>query len=83
MYNIQMDIKWADEDYYVIWRNNYHTNEIRISYTERGSRIYLQIREWFYNKVADEWWPTKRGVSIPEENVPDLMEALRYMTGGL
>lgn len=39
---------------------------------------YLHIREWYLDSKDNQEKPTKKGVAIPIEKVPQLKEAIDY-----
>jgi hypothetical protein len=39
---------------------------------------YLHIREWYLDNTDNQEKPTKKGVAIPAEKIPELKEAIDH-----
>jgi len=52
------------------------TNYYRITIEEYMNKLYLNIREWFFNENKIEI-PTQKGVTFNLELFPKIMDALR------
>lgn len=54
---------------------------VRVSRSEYRGRVRLDIRHVFEAEpgAPGPWWPTKRGVSLLVERLPELLHALREL----
>jgi hypothetical protein len=50
---------------------------VRISVQSFKGGVYLDIRTYFHQRDNDDWIPTRKGVSIPIDNINDLMKYTR------
>ena len=51
---------------------------VQISATEFKGRRFLDVRNFFRNKETGEWMPTKKGISIPEDFIDEVIEAMMH-----
>jgi hypothetical protein len=49
---------------------------IRARVHQYRGRVYLDLREWFEPEPGKPLLPTKRGISVPEDCLDDLQEAV-------
>jgi hypothetical protein len=50
--------------------------QVRVILSEWRGRRKLHIREFHPGPIADTWWPSKQGVALDLERLPELIEAL-------
>lgn len=50
--------------------------QVRISINEYMGTRYLDIRVFYKDKESQEYLPSKRGVTLPTERYPDLLEGI-------
>ena len=60
--------------------------QVRASIGSWGQRVLAHLRTWFRGKDG-RWWPTRRGITVPPEQLLELEEAVRalreaYEAGG-
>ena len=57
------------------------SNEIWVVLTDYTGELRLAIREYYYDASAQEFRPTKKGLIIPLECIPELRDALDKLDG--
>ena len=57
------------------------TKEIWIILTDFTGEARLSIREYYYDASAQEFRPTKKGLMVPLESIPELRDALDKLIG--
>ena len=50
--------------------------EVRFAAGEYRDKMYLDIRIYFKNEETEEWHPTKKGITLPIEMLPDFRKGL-------
>ncbi len=50
--------------------------QIRISIKRLNSYDYLDIRTWWRKEETDEWLPTKKGITLRPDVVPEVAELI-------
>ena len=53
-------------------------SEIRVSLDEHAGRRFVNIRAWYIGK-GKVWMPTRRGMTLAPERVPELVAALHRL----
>jgi hypothetical protein len=66
----------ADDERVLTTLSKGDTHEIRVTIKAFRGAQYLDIRQ-HWRDDGGEWHPTKKGVSLNVEYVPDLLEALQ------
>jgi hypothetical protein len=70
-------VKEMENDQYGILIHSFNKNireQVRVSINEYMGKKYLDIRVFY--KKDDRYLPSKKGVTIPEEHYPDLLEGI-------
>lgn len=57
------------------WRED-GTEELRISINEYKGRKYFAVRVWFRGRDGSTMFPGKAGINVPEEKLPEFIEAM-------
>jgi len=57
--------------------------EIRVQLARLGGRLFVDVRLWAPSARADGFVPTRKGVSIPAGDLPQLMSALTAASAGV
>lgn len=55
-------------------------NAVRIELKEFKGKVYLDIRQFFMGESGD-WIPTKKGVTVPPDEIGNLIEILAAIQG--
>lgn len=50
--------------------------EVRFSAGEYRNKMYFDLRIFVKDEEADEWFPTKKGITLPFDLVPELRKGL-------
>jgi hypothetical protein len=50
--------------------------QVRVTLTEWRGRRKLHIREYHPGPVAGTWWPSRQGVALDLQRLPELIQAL-------
>lgn len=54
------------------------TSKITItSFKTDNGALFLNIRKFYKTKNSKEWLPTKQGITIPQENVPEVFKGAK------
>ncbi|MBI4549348.1 MAG: transcriptional coactivator p15/PC4 family protein [Candidatus Omnitrophica bacterium] len=57
----------------------YHENDqVRLSAGYYKSKLYLDLRIFFRHRESNEFRPTKKGITLSSEFLPELKRALEY-----
>lgn len=57
--------------------------EIRVQVGSYKGRQVLDVREWWRNKGSDDWRPGTRGLTVGQQLVPQIAEALAAAVGAI
>ena len=52
------------------------TEEVRASIKDFKGRRYIELRIYYLEEKSDEWKPTRKGVSLSTEFMPELKNAV-------
>ncbi len=51
--------------------------EVRVSLEQWKGRKLISVRVWWHKDPVDEWKPSKKGLAMSVEKLPDLIAALQ------
>ena len=54
-------------------------NIVRVELSEYKEKNYVNIRQWYMDKVTEEYKPTQKGVTLPLEKFFELQEAINEL----
>lgn len=60
------------------WIEKREGERVRVAINEYQGKTYLDIRQFFENQEG-EWRPTQKGVTLPLEAIPEMIEALQAL----
>jgi hypothetical protein len=52
--------------------------QVRVTLSEWRGRRKVHVREYHPGPVAGTWWPSKQGVALDLERLPELVEGLQF-----
>ena len=58
----------------------YGSGIIRVTKSEFKGNTYIDIRKYYLDKDTDEYKPTKKGISIPENLVEEVLKSLKEVS---
>ncbi len=53
--------------------------EVRFSAGEYHAKMYVDLRIFYKNEETGEWHPTKKGITLPLDLVPELRKGLERL----
>jgi hypothetical protein len=56
---------------------------IRFSVSTWRGRERLDIREYYQDEASGEWLPTRKGISLPRDFLPELLEGVEALRKAL
>ena len=56
---------------------------IRFSISTYRGRERLDIREYWLDEATDTWRPTRKGISLPRDFLPELLEGVEALRAAL
>lgn len=68
----------ADDKVVSSFRRN-PTEEVRASIKEFKGRTYIDLRIYYLEEQSGEWKPTRKGVSLATDFMPELKEAVESL----
>ena len=60
-------------------RDTSRPERVRASVREAGEQLFLDLRIFRWNKQAEEFRPTRRGLSLPLDSARELSYATRFL----
>lgn len=56
-----------------------HDQEVRFSAGEYRAKMYVDLRIFYKDEETEEWHPTKRGITLPFDLIPELRKGLERL----
>lgn len=76
--NKEIESSYYDKEVLIAEIEKSETKRIRITYGEKKSNAYVNLREWYLD-TTDEWRPGKQGMTVNYELLDEILEALNYI----
>lgn len=57
--------------------------EVRFAAGEYKDKMYLDVRIYFKSEETEEWHPTKKGITLPIEMLPEFRKGLDLLQSSI